>query len=41
MGLWGDFGSRYRRKYLVGKYSRFQNCAFSDIFGQDLTRWAG
>ena len=25
------------RRYLVGKYMRPQNCAFSDIFGPDLT----
>jgi len=25
------------RRYLVGKYMHPQNCAFSDIFGPDLT----
>ena len=29
------------QKYLVGKYIRPQNCAFSDIFGPDLTRRMG
>ena len=33
MEFWG-LGQRY----LVGKYIRPQNCAFSDIFGSDLTR---
>jgi len=38
MGFGGDFGNRGR--YLAGKYIRPQNCAFSDIFGPDLTRSA-
>ena len=36
MGFWGAFGGR--GSYLVGKYICPQNCAFSDIFGPDLTR---
>ena len=36
MGFYGDFGGG--RRYLVGKYIRPQNCAFSDIFGPYLTR---
>ena len=32
MEFWGDFRSR------VGKYTRSQYFAFSDIFGPDLTR---
>jgi len=36
MGFWGDFGVGWR--YLVGKYIRPHNYAFSDIFGPDLTR---
>ena len=33
MGFWGDFAAR-------GNYIRPKNCAFSDIFGPDLTRRA-
>jgi len=33
MGFWGDFGDRGENKNI-----RPQNCAFSDIFGPDLTR---
>ena len=38
MWFWCDFGGR--RRYLVRKYIRPQNCAISDIFGPDLTRRA-
>jgi len=33
MGFWGDFGGRCKDIW----YIRPQNCAFSDIFGPDLT----
>jgi len=39
MGFWGVFLGR-RRGYFVGTYIRPQNCAFSDMFGPDLTHRA-
>ena len=38
MGFWGDFGGR--GKDILWEGTLAQNCAFSDIFGPDLTRRA-